>query len=109
MTASSRGRIGIAALIAVLAFGAAFAVHKATASSTHAPRSPTPLVIPTTPVHASGVTLPVATLPALRRPPHPTVSSPASSTPATSPTPSSSPTPAAPSAPSSGSGPVLVG
>jgi hypothetical protein len=107
MIASSRGRIGIAALIAVLAFGAAFAVHKATASSTHAPPSPTPLVIPTTPVHASGVTLPVATLPALRRPPRPVAS-----TPATSPTPSSTPTPAAPaapSAPSSGSGPVLVG
>jgi hypothetical protein len=105
MTASSRGRIAIAALIAVLAFGAAFAVHKATASSSHAPPSPTPLVIPATPVHASGVTLPVATLPALRRPPRPTA-------PATSPTPSSTPTPAtpaAPSAPSSGSGPVLVG
>jgi hypothetical protein len=107
MTASSRGRIGIAALIAVLAFGAAFAVHKATASSTHAPASPTPLVISVTPVHASGVTLPVATLPALRRPPRPVTS-----TPAVSPTPSSTPTPAAPatpSAPSSGSGPVLVG
>jgi hypothetical protein len=107
MTASSRGRIGIAALIAVLAFAAAFAVHKATASSTHAPPSPTPLVIPATPVHASGVTLPVSTLPALRRPPRPTVS-----TPASTPTPSSTPTPAAPaapSAPSGGSGPVLVG
>jgi hypothetical protein len=107
MTASSRGRIGIAALIAVLAFGAAFAVHKATASSSHAPPSPTPLVIPATPVHVSGATLPVATLPALRRPPRPAVS-----TPASTPTPSSTPTPAAPSAPSApsgGSGPVLVG
>ena len=104
MTASSRGRIGIATLIAVLAFAAAFAVHKATASSSHAPPSPSPLVIPATPVHAPGVTLPVATLPALRRPPRPTVS-----TPASAPTPSSTPTPAAPSAPSGGSGPVLVG
>jgi len=104
MIASSRGRLGIAALIAALAFGAAFAVHKATASSTHAPPSPTPLVITATPVHASGVTLPVSTLPALRRPPRPAVS-----TPTTSPTPSSTPTPSAPAAPSGGSGPVLVG
>ena len=107
MTASSRGRIGIAALIAVLAFGAAFAVHRATASSSHAPPAPTPLAIPATPVHVSGATLPIATLPALRRPPRPAVS-----TPASTPTPSSTPTPAAPSAPSApsgGSGPVLVG
>lgn len=109
MTASSRGRIGIAALIAVLAFGAAFAVHKATASSSHAPPSPAPLAIPAAPVHASGVTLPVATLPALRRPPRPTVATPAS-TPAPSSTPTPTPAaPAAPSAPSGGSGPVLVG
>lgn len=105
MTASSRGRIGIAALIAALAFGAAFAVRKATAGSTHAPPSPAPLVLNATPVRASGVALPAATLPALRRPPHPVTPS----TPATSPTPSSPATPAAPSAPSSGGGPVLVG
>lgn len=104
MIASSRSRILLAALIAVLAFGAAFAVRKATAGSSHAPPSPAPLVITATPVRASGVTLPVATLPALRRPPRPVVSAPA-----TSPAPSSTPTPAAPAAPSSSSSPVLVG
>ncbi len=104
MTASSRSRILLAALIAVLAFGAAFAVRKATAGSSHAPPSPAPLVITAVPVRASGVTLPVATPPALRRPPRPVVS-----THATSPAPSSTPTPAAPAAPSSSSSPVLVG
>ncbi len=58
MTLSSRGRVAIAALIVALAFGAAFAVRKATrrprirAAARHRSCSPRP------PVHASGVALP---------------------------------------------------
>jgi hypothetical protein len=110
MTATSRGRAAIAALIAVLAFGAAFAVRKATAGGTPAPALPTPLVLPSTPVHVSGLALPAVALPALRRPPHPTAPAPS---PSSSPTPSPAPAPTAPAAPPSGggkgSGPVLIG
>ncbi|MGH2854214.1 MAG: hypothetical protein ACRDLF_08500 [Solirubrobacteraceae bacterium] len=113
MTATSRGRVAIAALVAALAFGAAFAVHKATAGAAHSPPLPTPIVLPSTPVHASGLALPAAALPALRRPPRP---APTQST-APSPTPAApAPAPAAPSTPAAppssggkGSGPVLVG
>jgi hypothetical protein len=111
MTASSRGRVAIAALITVLAFGAAFAVRKATAGSTHAPPSPAPVVLTATPVRASGVALPAATLPALRRPPHPAAPAP-SHTPSPSSTPSPTPAPSAPSAPAappSGGGKVVIG
>jgi hypothetical protein len=116
MTATSRGRVAIAALIAALVFGAAFAVRKATAGGTPAPALPMPVVLPSTPVHASGLALPAVVLPALHRPPHPTA--PAQSAPAPSSTPAApapaAPTPAAPTpaAPPSGGGkggPVLVG
>ncbi|MFI5003419.1 MAG: hypothetical protein ACHQE6_00250 [Solirubrobacterales bacterium] len=117
MTSTSRGRVAIAALIAVLAFGAAFAVHKATAGTAQTPPLPTPIVLPSAPVHASGVALPAVALPALHRPPRP--AAPAQSTPAPSSTPAApAPTPAAPSTPAAppsgggkggGSGPVLVG
>ncbi|HYM55522.1 MAG TPA: hypothetical protein VES97_09180, partial [Solirubrobacteraceae bacterium] len=69
MTASSRGRLAIAALIAALAFAAAFAVRRASAGGAHAPARPAPAVLSSTPVQASGVGLPAAALPALRRPP----------------------------------------
>ncbi len=46
MTATARGRVAIAALIVVLAFGAAFAVRKATAGSSKAASLPAPLVLP---------------------------------------------------------------
>jgi hypothetical protein len=119
MTASPRGRVAIAALIAVVVFAAAFAVRKASAGSTKTPSQPAPLSLPSTQVHVSGVALPAASVPALRRPPHvstvapsstPTTAAPATTTPAPStPTPStpSTPAPSKPSAPSSG--PVLVG
>jgi hypothetical protein len=113
MTATSRGRVAIAALIAALVFGAAFAVRRATAGAAHAPPQPTSVVLPSTPVHASGLALPAAVLPALRRAPHP--AAPAQST-APSPTPAApTPAPAAPSTPAAppsggkGGGPVLVG
>jgi hypothetical protein len=117
MTATSRGRVAIAALAAVLIFGAAFAVRKATAGTAAAPPLPAPVVLSPASVPVSGLALPVA-LPALRRPPHP--SAPAQSTapsPApAAPAPASTPAPAAPSAPAAppssggkGSGPVLVG
>jgi hypothetical protein len=116
MTATSRGRVAIVALIAALAFGAAFAVRKATAGAGNAPPPPTPVVLSTTPVHVSGVALPAAALPALHRAPHPTA--PTQST-APTPTPAApAPAPAAPSTPAAppsgggkggGSGPVLVG
>jgi hypothetical protein len=121
MTATSRGRVAIAVLIAALAFGAAFAVRSATAGTSHAPALPVPVALPSTPVRASGIALPAAALPALRRPPRP--AAPAQST-TPSPTPATpTPTPAAPSAPAApaappsgggsggggGSGPVLVG
>ncbi len=115
MTATARGRVAIASLIVVLVFGAAFAVRKATAGGAATPALPTTVVLPSTPVSVSGLALPAATLPALRRPPHP--AAPAQST-APSPTPAApTPTPAAPSTPaappsSSGGGkggPVLVG
>jgi hypothetical protein len=117
MTATSRGRVAFVALIVVLAFGAAFAVRSATAGGTSAPAAPTPLVLPSTSVPASGVALPVVALPALHRPPRPVAPAP-SSTPA----PASTPAPTAPSTPApstpatppssgggSGKGPVLVG
>jgi hypothetical protein len=120
MTATTRGRVAIAVLLAALAFGAAFAVRSATAGGTSEPAAPTPLALPATPVPASGVALPVVALPALRRPPRP-VTAP-SSTPASTPAPASTPPPAAPAAPApstpatppssgggSGKGPVLVG
>jgi len=114
MTATSRGRVAIAALIAALAFGAAFAVRKATAGAAHAPALPTPLVLPSTPVHVPGLAPAAVALPALRRPPHP--AAPAQGT-APSPTPAApTPAPAAPSTPAAppsgggkGGGPVLVG
>jgi hypothetical protein len=110
MTASSRGRVVIAGLIAVLVFAAAFAVRKASAGETHAPAQPAPIVLPSTPVHTSGVALPAATLPALRHTPR--ASAPAasrSSTPAQT-APAAPSTPAAPSKPTApSSGPVLVG
>jgi len=111
MTATARGRVAIAALIAALMFGAAFAVRKATAGGTSAPALPTLLVLPSTPVPTSGVALPAVVLPALHHPPRP--AAPAQST-APSPTPATpTPTPAAPSTPaappSGGKGPVLVG
>jgi hypothetical protein len=117
MTATSRGRVAIAALIAVLVFGAAFAVRKATAGGTTAPSMPAPIALPSTPVPASGLALPVVVLPALRHPPRAVAPAP-SSTPSSTPVPASPSTPAAPSAPAtppsssgggSGKGPVLVG
>ncbi len=121
MTATSRGRMALAALIVVLVFGAAFAVRKATAGGSSAAALPTPLVLPSTPVPASGLALPVVALPALHRQPHPTAptqSTAPSSTPAT-PAPTTPAAPAAPAAPSTpaappsssgkGSGPVIVG
>jgi hypothetical protein len=112
---SSRGRVAVAALVALLAFGAAFGVRKATAGSSQASPMPTPLVLPSTPVQTSGVALPVVVLPALHLPPHPAAPAP-SSTPTTSqptaPAPSTT-APSTPAAPSSGGGksssPVLVG
>jgi len=120
MTATARGRVAIAALITALMFGAAFAVRKATAGGTSAPALPTPLVLPSTPVHASGIALPVVVLPALRRPPRPAApaqSTPSSTPAAPTPTPAapSTPAPSTPAAPPSGGGgggkggPVLVG
>ncbi len=108
MTASLRGRVAVAALIAVVVFAAAFAVHRASAGETAAPKQPAPVVLPSTPVHASGVALPASTVPALRRAPRKAApSSSASPTPSTTPAPA---TPAAPSKPSAPSGgPVLVG
>jgi hypothetical protein len=117
MTATSRGRVAIATLIVALAFGAAFAVRKATAgSTTHVPALPTPIVLPSSTTRAAGVALPVVALPALHRPPHP--AAPAQSTaPSSTPAPAT-PTPAVPSTPASppsgggekkSSGPVLVG
>jgi hypothetical protein len=117
MTASPRGRVAIAALVAVVAFAAAFAVGKASAGSTKAPSQPAPLSLPSTQLHVSGVALPAANVPALRRPPHvstpapsqaPSTAEPTTSTPAPSaPSTPSTPAPSKPSAPSSG--PVLVG
>jgi hypothetical protein len=113
MTATARGRVAIAALIAVLAFGAAFAVHKATAGTSHSPPLPVPVVLSPAPVQISGLALPAAT-PALRRPPRPTAPAQSAApsptpTPAT-PAPAAPPTPAAPpSSGGKGSGPVLVG
>ncbi len=119
MTATSRGRVAIVALIVVLAFGAAFAVRSATAGGTSGPAAPVPLVLPSTPAPASGVALPVVALPALRRPPRsatPAPSAAPSSAPAATPAPASTPAPAAPSTPATppssgggGKGPVLVG
>jgi hypothetical protein len=110
MTASLRGRVAIAALVAVLVFAAAFALRKATAGTTKAPSQPAPLATPSTQVHVSGVALPAATVPALRRPPH--VSAPSSSptTPAPAAPSTSAPSTTAPSKSSApSSGPVLVG
>jgi hypothetical protein len=114
----SRGRAAIAALIVVLAFGAAFAVRKATAGGTSTPAAPAPFVLHSTAVPASGVALPVVALPALAHPPRPAAPAPSapSSTPA-APTPApaapSTPAPSTPAAPPSsgggGKGPVLVG
>jgi hypothetical protein len=109
MTASSRGRVAVAALIAVVVFAAAFAIRKASAGETNAPKQPATVVLPSAPVHVSGVALPASTVPALHRAPR-------AATP--SPTPSPTPEPSAPSAPSTpeapkssapSSGPVLVG
>jgi hypothetical protein len=117
MTATSRGRLVVAALIAALVFGAAFAVRRATAGTAHAPPLPTPVVLSSTPVHASGLALPAAALPALRRPPRPAAPARTTSTPSSTPAPAA-PAPAAPSKPAAppsggggggGSGPVLVG
>ncbi len=118
MTATARGRVAIAALIAVLAFGAAFAVHKATAGTSHSLPLPTPVVLSAAPVQVSGLALPAAA-PALRRPPRPTAPA-QSATPSATPSPTQAPATPAPAAPSTpaappssgggkGSGPVLVG
>jgi hypothetical protein len=117
MTATSRGRVAIAALITVLVFGAAFAVRKATAGGTATPALPTTVVLPSTPVPASGLALPVVALPALHRPPHSTAPAPstAPSTAPAAPTPTpAAPAPSTPATPPSSSsggkgGPVLVG
>jgi hypothetical protein len=116
MTATARGRVAIAALLAVLAFGAAFAVRSATAGGTSGPAAPTPLVLPTTPVPASGVALPAVALPALHQPPRPAAPTPSAPSPTpAAPTPAapSTPAPSTPAAPPSsgggGKGPVLVG
>jgi hypothetical protein len=113
MTAAARGRVAIAALIAVVAFGAAFAVRSATAGTSHAPPLPAPVVLSPAPVPVSGLALPAASLPALRRPPHPTTApspTPAPAAPASTPAPAAPFTPAAPpSSGGKGSGPVLVG
>lgn len=114
MTASLRGRVVIAALVAVVAFAAAFAVRKASAGTTKSPSQPAPLSLPSTQVHVSGVALPAATVPALRRPPHVSTSTP-SSTPTTTAPATTTPAPSAPSTPAPSkssapsSGPVLVG
>jgi len=119
MTASLRGRVAIAALVAVLVFAAAFAVRKATAGTTKKASAPAALTLPATQVRVN-VALPAGSVPALRRPPH--VSAPASSpstpsapstpsTPSTTPS-TSAPTPSSPSPSKSSSpsgGPVLVG
>ena len=102
MTASLRGRVAIAALVAALVFAAAFAVRKATAGTTKAPSQPAPLSLPSTQVRVSGVALPAATVPALRRPPH-------VSTPSSSPTTPATPSTPAPKSSAPSSGPVLVG
>jgi len=108
MTASSRGRVAVAALIAVVVFVAAFAVHRASAGETAAPKQPAPVVLPSTPVRVSGVALPASTVPALHRAPRPAATP--SPTPSTTPAPSAPSAPAAPSKPSAPSGgPVLVG
>jgi hypothetical protein len=118
MTATSRGRVAIAVLIAALAFGAAFAVRKATAGAVHAPAMPAPLVLRSTSVRVTGVALAPAALPALRHAPHsaaPAQSVAPSSTPAAPAQSTPSPAPAAPSQPAApsgggkGGGPVLVG
>jgi hypothetical protein len=118
MTATARGRVAIATLIVVLVFGAAFAVRKATAGTSHTQPLPMPVVLPAAPVPASGVALPAVAIPALHRPPRPTTptqSSAPSSTPAaptSAPAAPSTPAPSTPAAPPSGggkSGPVLVG
>jgi hypothetical protein len=116
MTASSRGRVAVAALIAVLVFAAAFLVRKATAGGSHTPAQPAPLVLTSTSVHVSGVSLPASTLPALRHAPHASApaASPASpASPSTAPAPAEPAAPAAPSTPSKSAapsgGPVLVG
>jgi hypothetical protein len=115
---SSLGRVAIGALIAVLAFGAAFAVHKATAGTSHASPMPTPLVLSPTPVHVSGVALPVVAVPALHRPPRSVApaqsTTPGSTSAAPTPAAPAAPAPSTPAAPSSGGGggkggPVLVG
>jgi hypothetical protein len=118
MTATSRGRVAIAALIVALVFGAAFAVRRATAGTAHAQPLPAPIALPATPVSAPGLALPATAPPALRRPPRsaaPTRGATPSPTPA-----APTPAPAEPSAPSTpatppsgggkgGGGPVLVG
>jgi hypothetical protein len=120
MTATSRGRVAIAVLIAALAFGAAFAVRKATAGAVHAPAMPAPLVLRSTSVRVTGVTLAPAALPVLRHAPHPvapaqsaapssTPVAPAQSTPSPAPAPAAPSQPAAPSGGGKGGGPVLVG
>jgi hypothetical protein len=117
MTATARGRAALAALLVVLAFGAAFAVRSATAGGTSAPAAPVPLVLPSTPAPASGVALPAAALPALRRPPRPAAPAPSAPNPTPAPTTStpaapSTPAPSTPATPPSsggGKGPVLVG
>jgi hypothetical protein len=107
MTTSSRGRVALAALIAVVVFAAAFAVHRASAGEANAPKQPATVVLPSTPVHASGVALPASTVPALHRARRPAAPNP---TPSSTPEPTAPSTPAAPSKPSApSSGPVLVG
>jgi hypothetical protein len=114
MTATSRGRVAIAALIVALVFGAAFAVRSATAGTAHTQPLPAPVVLHSTPVRVSRLALPATALPALRHAPHPTA--PAQSTaPSSTPAPAT-PAPAAPSTPAAppssggkGSSPVLVG
>ncbi len=116
MTATSRGRVAIAALIVALVFGAAFAVRRATAGTSQAPL-PAPVAISTALVPVTGLA-PAAAAPALRHPPQPTAparTTAPSTAPAPTPTPAPTPAPAAPSKPAAppsgggGSGPVLVG
>jgi len=123
MTASLRGRVAIAALVAVVVFAAAFAVRRASAGTTKSPSQPATLSLPATQVHVTGVALPAASVPALRRPPHvatstpsstpstaPSTTTPATTTPAPStPAPSTPSTPAPSKSSSPSSGPVLVG
>jgi hypothetical protein len=119
MTASLRGRVAIATLVAVVVFAAAFAVRRASAGTTKSPSQPATLSLPATQVHVTGVALPAASVPALRRPPHvvtntpsttPATTTPATTTPAPStPAPSTPSTPAPSKSSSPSSGPVLVG